>query len=82
MADIKIADMEQWTGAIPGVALVPFVFANQNYVAAMSQITPFTVSGATGSFTTRDGKTVTVVNGLITAIDAGFSGDSFIELEG
>lgn len=81
MSDIKIADMTQWTGNVPAGAVVPMVYLNANYKIAMSQITPYTVTGATGSFTTRDGKTVSVQNGLITAIDDGYTGDSFIELE-
>lgn len=81
MADIKIADMEQWVGGVPGAAVVPMVYLNENYKIAMSQITPFTVTGASGSFTTRDNKTVTVQNGLITAIEDGAIGDGFIELE-
>ncbi len=65
MADIKIADMDQWSaGVVPGGALIPFVYLNENFVAALSQL----LTGATGTFTTADAKTVTVVSGLIVSI--------------
>lgn len=81
MSDIKIADMNPLAGVLPGAAMIPIVYLNENYRVFLSQITPFTVTGASGSFTTRDNKTVTVVNGLITEIADGASGDGFIELE-
>jgi hypothetical protein len=53
-----------------GSLLIPYLDSNGNITIANSSsfYTTFPPSGATGTFTTVDGKTVTVTNGIITSI--------------
>jgi hypothetical protein len=53
-----------------GTLLIPFIDSTGNITVAESGsfYTTFPPSGATGTFTTVDLKTVTVVNGIITTI--------------
>jgi hypothetical protein len=68
MAEQKISELPAAT-AIDGTESVP---VNQNGITSLTTIDAFVgftfSTGATGSFTTNDGKTITVVKGLITAI--------------
>ena len=68
MAEQKISELPA-AGAITGTEKVVI---NQNAVTSITTvdaIVGYTFStGATGSFTTANGKTVTVVKGLITSI--------------
>jgi hypothetical protein len=68
MAEQKISELPA-ASTIDGTEEV---VVNQNAITSLTTIDAFvgyTLStGATGSFTTNDGKTITVVKGLITAI--------------
>ena len=68
MAEQKISELPA-AGAITGIEKV---IVNQNAVTSITTVDAIvgytTATGATGSFTTANGKTVTVVKGLITSI--------------
>lgn len=68
MAEQKISELPTAT-ALTGAEKV---IVNQNAQTSLTDVNAIvgytTATGATGSFTTADGKTVTVVKGLITSI--------------
>lgn len=68
MAEQKISELPD-SGALDGTEKIP---VNQNGITSITDVdaivTYTLASGASGTFTTVDLKTVTVVNGLITSI--------------
>lgn len=69
MSILKIVDAP--TRTLIGDELLPVSVENTPYKVSVNDIATFTeesLSGASGTFTTTDNKTVTVTNGLITSI--------------
>lgn len=65
MSDIKISDMQPWTGAVTGNVEIPGVFGNENYRIALSQMTPS--SFGFGSMALQNSNAVSITGGSVAA---------------
>lgn len=63
MADIKFSDMTPWTGAVTGNVAFPAVFANENYLINLSQITTSTFGF--GSMAMQNSDAVSITGGSV-----------------
>lgn len=68
MSDIKISQMEPWTGAVTGNVEFPAVYANQNYRIALSQLTPSTFGFGSMALQNSDAVSITGGNVAVTAL--------------
>lgn len=68
MADIKISDMQPWTGAVTGNAEFPVVYGNQNYRVALNQLSTSTFGFGSMALQNADAVQITGGNVAVTAL--------------